>query len=68
MSITIPLGWWLLPAAITVAAIIWQWWVHKDDRPSGDYGQIGDAMGHLVTGMVAVIVSLLAWLAWALLG
>lgn len=67
MTFYFPVGWWLLPLAATVGAFIWQWWVHKDERRSGDYGDIGMAMGQLVTLAVAVIVSLAAWLIWALL-
>lgn len=66
MTVTIGFGWWLAPLAITLAALVWHRWVHRDDTHSFGYGGIGNAFGQLLTFSVALIVSLIAWLIWAL--
>jgi len=66
MTFEIKLGWWLVPVAVTLATLIWQWWVHKDDPPSYGYGSVGSALGQCLTLAAAIIVSLVAWLVWAL--
>lgn len=64
--ITISLGWWIAPAAITLLAFGWA--CAKEDRsPAYDYGRIGQGIGNAVLYGVALIVSLTAWLIWALL-
>jgi len=59
MAVTI--GWWAVPALITVVSLgyttLW---------PSNGNG-VGYAVQCLVQFMAAVIVSLMAWLIWALL-
>lgn len=67
MTVYIPFGWWLLPLAITVAAFIWQWWILKDKTTGGDYGPIGLAVFQAITFLGALVVSLFAWLVWAVL-
>lgn len=66
MTFQLHLGWWLLPFAVTIAAFVWRYWVHKDDQPSYGYGRIGAGLGELLTLAAALIVSLVAWLIWAL--
>lgn len=66
MSVSFVLGWWLAPLAITAAAFLWARWMHKDDQLAGDYDRIGQAMAELMTAAAATIVSLMAWLIWAL--
>ena len=57
-------GWWALPAFITAAAV---YIAHKRaPQPRGDY-DFGAVFIGLMSFAVAVIVSLVAWLAWALL-
>lgn len=68
MTITIGLGWWLLPAAVTVAAFVWRWWLHKGEpRTYGGYSGIGDGIGRLLSLFAALTAALFAWLIWALL-
>jgi hypothetical protein len=66
MQIMIPVGWWILPLAVTIAAFVWWNWLHKDDRRSGGYGDIGQGLAQLASLGAALIVSLIAWLIWAL--
>jgi hypothetical protein len=62
MTIHIVASWWLIPMAVTIAAFVWALWTSSYDR--GGYAE------GLVTAfslLVASIVSLVAWLIWALL-
>ena len=66
MTFSVSLGWWLLPALVTIAAFGWS--THRQDRsPSGDYGKIGQGIGNAVLHGIALIVSLIAWLVWSIL-
>lgn len=59
---TITIGYWGIPALLTVAAFLWAHAVTP--TPSSGYG--ADLTG-LVTFGAALIFSLLAWLVWAVL-
>ena len=64
MDITLSFGWWLMPLAVTFAAFIWQWWMHKDDIQADGYSAIGQGMGQALTFLVALVASLIAWLVY----
>jgi hypothetical protein len=64
MMIEINLGWWIAPMVVTAAVFIWAYIV-GDVQGSGDYGHIGAALANLVVFGVALIVTLFAWLVWA---
>jgi len=57
---TITLGWWLLPAILTLATICYAFW---NSDPYHPLGSIADAFRLLV----CIIITLVAWLVWALL-
>lgn len=61
---TITLGWWALPAAITILSIGSAFLPDSSPRGYGDLGSGIVGMFHL---LIAVIVSLAAWLLWAVL-
>ena len=65
-EITLYLGWWLLPAAITVALFLgWRLWGVRM-RPSNG-GMFPDAAGALLEAvgyLVAALLSVIAWLVW----
>lgn len=61
MSITI--GLWGIPAAVTAAALTWVFM--GDYSPRGDY-DFGTPVIGLLKLCAAVIVSLAAWLVWSL--
>lgn len=65
MSIHIVLGWWLLPAVVTIASFGWATWASKDDIPSGGAYSFAGFLTLLCMG-AAAIASLIAWLIWAL--
>lgn len=66
MSMTITLGWWVAPALVTVLAFALVCWGMSDHRPSGTIGDVAMGIVALVWIAGATIVSLIAWLIWAL--
>lgn len=59
---TITLGWWAIPAFLTVAALLWG--VAKPSRPNPyGYGDIGGA----IVALFVIIGLLVVWLIWAVL-
>jgi hypothetical protein len=64
MAITLTLGWWVLPLAVTIGAFAWASWGSRESGSGGGYGV--DPTPVLVLGLV-LIVSLVAWLIWAVL-
>lgn len=58
MSLSITLGWWLLPLAATVAALAWGFWPEPSERNIGPYS-------FPIIGVLklagALILTLLAW-------
>lgn len=67
MTISIPFGWWLAPAILTIFAYAVAWWQIPKPQPSSYMPDVTPAIVGLVTMFAATIVSLAAWLAWALL-
>lgn len=67
MTLTIGFGWWLVPTAVTIIAFVYAGFMCRDEGYHGDYAAIGNAMVGLVVYGAAIIVSLLAWLIWAVL-
>ncbi|MBB3313649.1 putative membrane protein [Rhizobium sp. BK196] len=67
MTVTISLGWWILPMAITLIAFIVAGGMCRTEGGHGDYASIGNAVVGLVVLGAALIVSLIAWLIWAIL-
>ena len=61
MTLTIQAGWWLLPAALTLAAF---GFAFATSRPSSSPGYGDGIVGVFVYG-AALIASLIAWLIWA---
>lgn len=65
MTITINASWWLFPIAVTIIAFGWAAWVDRDNQSGGDYSFA--AIGSAFVYGAALIVSLFAWLIWAVL-
>jgi len=66
MTISISIGWWIAPLAITIMLFGAAWAKTSEDRrPAGDYSFPG--LGTVFAMGAATIMSLIAWLAWALL-
>lgn len=60
---TLIIGWWALPLAVTVAA--WAYVILNPPKATGGhYGNIGAAMESLLQFGVASIVTLVAWLVY----
>jgi hypothetical protein len=66
MTFTVSFGWWLAPALVTALAFAWSY-TKQDRSPAYDYGRIGQGIGNAVLHGMALIVSLIAWLIWAVL-
>ena len=62
MTVVVSFGWWLLPAAVTIASYLLAWLANRGSRPS-----LGDAFVALIYYGAATIASLIAWLIWAVL-
>jgi hypothetical protein len=63
MSFALTLGSWIVPLLVTIAAAAWAVWVTKDNEP-GAYG--AGAILDLFAWAGALILSLIAWLIWAI--
>ena len=74
MVISISLGWWLLPAAVTVASYGVAFTIgaySATQSPHGGDYNFGAAWDALIVGillLIATVVSLATWLLWTLLG
>ena len=67
MTFTIELGWWIAPAAVTLAAFLLAGLASPKSRSQMGYGSVGDAIVGVFICGVALIVSLVAWFVWAVL-
>jgi hypothetical protein len=61
MTLTFTLGWWMVPLAFTALALVTSLAL-GDDR-----GDLGSGIATMMRLGLAVIVSLIAWLIWAVL-
>lgn len=68
MDVSISLGWWLLPLAMTTAAfiVVRVFGPRMQPQNGGMFPDMGGALMELLCYAVAAIFSLLAWLIWAL--
>lgn len=57
---TIILGWWLLPTAVTTVA--WFWYFSRPAAPPVTWDFGGSVVDALVHGGVALMLTLLVWL------
>lgn len=67
MTVTLTLGWWIVPLAITVGSLAWAIPMRQSERPDGSmFSGLGYAIGGTLRVAGAIIVSLVAWLVWSL--
>lgn len=64
MSVTLTFGWWLLPLVITVLAISFALFL---SQRKGGQDDLAGGIVSLIFFCFATIISLLAWLIWAVL-
>jgi hypothetical protein len=62
MSINIPIGSWLVPAAVTVIAFLFCCWVAYRER--GSTGLLA-GLGFAVAGIASAFVVVVTWITWA---
>lgn len=68
MAIELIVGWWIAPTLVTAASLAWAIPVREDERQTGSmFDGLGYALGSAFRVGGAIIVSLVCWLAWALL-
>jgi hypothetical protein len=66
---TLHLGTWLLPFAVTLAALFLANREYRGTtRDAAAYALVGAAAVGLIAYLLAAVVSLVAWLAWTLFG
>ncbi|MQY48206.1 hypothetical protein GAO09_19410 [Rhizobiales bacterium RZME27] len=63
MTITISLGWWMVPTAIMIVAFSLAAYADRDNSP-GPYG--AGAFISLIIYGAGLVATLIAWLIWAL--
>lgn len=64
---TITLGWWIAPALVTLTLFGWAWLkCMNEDHHAGMFAPAASAIMALVLFPPAAVVSLIAWLIWAL--
>jgi len=63
---TITLGSWILPLAVTFLAFAASYALTPAAKPSGYFPDFGPAIIGALLMLLAVVVSLSAWLLWAL--
>lgn len=61
MTLTVDFGWWLAPLALTLAAFLWAFMNCLPSR----YPSYADGVVALFAFCLATIISLIAWLVWA---
>lgn len=68
MMMMITLGWWIIPLAITAAALAWALPMRSSEKGDGSmFGTIHYAVAASFRTLIAMIISLGAWLIWSLL-
>lgn len=64
---TVHIGWWLLPILLTVGSLAWAIPMRASERPTGGmFSEMGYIIGGGFRTLCALILSLVAWLIWAL--
>lgn len=59
-------GWWLLPAAVTIASLLWAIPMRTDERPTGSmFDGLGYPVGVMIRLLVAGNASIASWFIWA---
>lgn len=67
MNMSLPIDWWLLPAAVTVAGIAWAIPMREDEQQDGTmFSGMAYAFGAAVRLLLACIAALAAWLIWSI--
>lgn len=64
MTFTIDMGWWIVPAITTLAAIVWVYQVNRHERHT--YSP-APGLETIFCAAAALIVCLIVWLVWAML-
>lgn len=55
---------WLIPFGVTILAALVMVWMYRTKKPA-HYWSMVDGLSFMLSGALAIIVSLAAWLVWA---
>ena len=65
---SIKLGYWLIPTLITIATFIgWRLFGIRMDKSGGFFPDVGGGLLEFGGYLIALVISLIAWLIWALI-
>lgn len=68
MQISLVLGWWMIPAAVTIASLLWAIPMRIDERPTGSmFDGLGYPIGVMIRLLAAFGISSFTWFIWAVL-
>jgi hypothetical protein len=69
MTFTLSVGWWLVPAIITIALLVgWRLFgVRMQPNRGSMFPDAGGALMELCGYLVATLLAVIAWLIWAVL-
>lgn len=62
-DLIIPLGWWIIPVAITASTMAWAMWPREGER----YGGLGAGVAGMFRLGIAFNGSMIVWLFWSVL-
>jgi len=63
---TIEIGLWIIPTLITVISILAAWFIAPESDSSGRYPDFGSLFWLGINLIVALIISLLSWIVFAI--
>lgn len=66
MDLTITFGWWLVPFGVTMVALAWGFWADSPDTYILNAHYEREVVWFMIWAP-PIIVSLVAWLVWAVL-
>ena len=64
MTVSLSLGWWLVPVLVTILAFARAILLIRRQTPGSDYGAVYNAVAAFIMLMIAAVISLAAWLGW----
>lgn len=68
MTFSIALGWWIVPALITVLLILaWRVFGVRHDPYAGQFGDPAGVLFELLGYVIAALLSAITWLVWGVL-
>lgn len=68
MNVSVTIGWWLIPFLVGLVAFTWAFPRRNSERSDGSlFGDMSYVLGFTLRSLLALVVSLVALLVWALI-